>query len=123
MFDMERVTKLMQMGNLDVCTYPDPDYLTQVIRLYVEPVVQTFYQAFHHIFVAEPSATVYDVVRVILSWIFMVYVIFRGTLMSEKKIDILMRGINYLFFSFIWPIFLVYFLFAAILPSPTYSVW
>ncbi len=124
MFDMEHAAKLMQMGMgmqmntlTDVCKI-HPDTWSEVYT-YLQPVVQAFY----YVFVAEPTATVYDIIRVILARIFVIYVIFRGTLMNEKRSDILIHGINYLFFSFIWPLFLVYFFFATLLPSPEYKIW
>ena len=118
MFDMEKAQKLMEITHTCVEQIRKEELLSDLflkLRDFITPV----YWVFH----VNPSATVYEVVRAILANFFIIYVIFRGTLMSHKRIDIAMNMINYIFFSYIWPVFAVYFLFMVIIPSPTYQIW
>lgn len=111
---MEKAQKLMEITNTCVEQMRNEQLLFQLNDL-LAPIYGIFY--------VNPTATVYEVVRAILANFFMVYVIFRGTLMSHKRVDIVMNMINYIFFSYIWPIFAIYFIFALLLPSPTYHIW
>ena len=114
MFDMEKAQKLMDITHM----YAEQIRIDDLL-LKLRDLITPIYWVFH----VNPSATVYEVVRAILANFFVVYVILRGTLMSHKRIDIVMNMINYIFFSYIWPVFAVYFLFMVIIPSPTYQIW
>jgi hypothetical protein len=117
MFDAERYQKLMEITQA---------YVKPMVAAHEEKgfaVMDMITKVLHAVFYVHSDAAIYDVIRVILANIFVAYVLLRGFVMNQKRIDIALNVMNYLFYSYIWPVFFVYFAFACFLPSPGYQTW